>query len=84
MNFSVPFSLKGSSKCTNHVNVHKLNAGEYINTVCSLDLSVSNFLKLLNKVYNELGDFIKANCLKSAKMSLRKEKAFLIILNQMR
>ena len=39
MNFSVPFSLKGSSKCTNHVNVHKLHAGEYINTVCSLDYS---------------------------------------------
>ena len=34
---SVPFSLKGSSKCTNHVNVHKLSAVEYINTVCSLD-----------------------------------------------
>jgi len=31
------FSLKGSSKCTNHVNVHKLYAVEYINTVCSLD-----------------------------------------------
>ena len=30
---SVPFSLKGSSKCTNHVNVHKLYAVEYINTV---------------------------------------------------
>jgi len=26
-----------SSKCTNHVNVHKLYAVEYINTVCSLD-----------------------------------------------
>ena len=37
MNFSVLFSLKGSSKCTNHVNVHKLYAVEYINTVCSLD-----------------------------------------------
>ena len=37
--FSVPFSLKGSSKCTNHVNVHKLYAVEYINTVCSLDFS---------------------------------------------
>ena len=35
--FSVPFSLKGSSKCTNHVNVHKLYAVAYINTVCSLD-----------------------------------------------
>jgi len=34
---SVPFSLKGSSKCTNHVNVHKLHAVEYINTVCSQD-----------------------------------------------
>ena len=31
------FSLKGSSKCTNHVNVHKMYAVEYINTVCSLD-----------------------------------------------
>ena len=39
MNFSVPFSLKGSSNCTNHVNVHKLYAVEYINTVCSLDYS---------------------------------------------
>ena len=29
--------MKGSSKCTNHVNVHKLYAVEYINTVCSLD-----------------------------------------------
>ena len=37
--FSVPFNLKGSSKCTNHVNVHKLYAVEYINTVCSLDYS---------------------------------------------
>jgi len=34
---AVPFSLKGSSKCTNHVNVHKLYAVEYTNTVCSLD-----------------------------------------------
>ena len=32
---SVPFILKGSSKCTNHVNVHKLYAVEYIDTVCS-------------------------------------------------
>ena len=38
MIFSVP-SLKGSSKCTNHVSVHKLCAVEYINTVCSLDYS---------------------------------------------
>ena len=30
---SVPFSLKGSSKCKNHVNVYKLYAVEYINTV---------------------------------------------------
>ena len=39
MNFVSPFQpeLKGSSKCTNHVNVHKLYAVEYINTVCSLD-----------------------------------------------
>ena len=36
---SVPFSLKGSSKCTNHVYVLKLYAVEYINTVCSLDYS---------------------------------------------
>ena len=37
MNFSIPFSLKGSSKCTNNINVHKLYAVEYNNTVCSLD-----------------------------------------------
>ena len=37
VNFPVPFSLKGSSKCTNHVNVHKLYAVENINTECSLD-----------------------------------------------
>jgi len=50
--------LKGSSKCTNHVNVHKLYAVEYNNTVCSLDynISISNFLNLLNKLYNELGE----------------------------
>ena len=36
MNFSVPFSLKGSLKCTNHVNVHKLYTVVYINTVWSL------------------------------------------------
>ena len=35
--FSAPFTLKGSSKCTNHVNVHKLYAVECINTLCSLD-----------------------------------------------
>ena len=35
--FSVTFNLKGSSKCTNHVNINKLYAVEYINTVCSLD-----------------------------------------------
>ena len=37
--FSVPFSLKGSSKCTNHVNVHKFyaDAVKYINPACSLD-----------------------------------------------
>ena len=48
--------LKGSSKCTNHVNVHKLYAVEYINTVCSLDYSFQFriFFKLLNKLYNEL------------------------------
>jgi len=37
--FSVPFILKESSKCTNHVNVYKLYAVEYINTVCFLDYS---------------------------------------------
>ena len=37
MNFFSPFQLKGSSNCTNHVNVHKLYEVEYINTVCSLD-----------------------------------------------
>ena len=35
--FFSPFSMKGSSKCTNHVNVHKLYAVEYIDAVCSLD-----------------------------------------------
>ena len=34
-----PFQPEESSKCTNHVNVHKLYAVEYINTVCSLDYS---------------------------------------------
>ena len=38
MNFFSPFQ-PGSSKCTNHVNVHKLYAVENINTVCSLDYS---------------------------------------------
>ena len=37
MNFSIPFSLKVSSTCTNNINVHKLYAVEYNNTVCSLD-----------------------------------------------
>ena len=41
---SVPFSLKGSSKCTIHVNVHKLYAVEYNNTVWSLDISITNSL----------------------------------------
>ena len=36
MNFFSPFPPE-SSKCTNHVNVHKLYAVEYINTVCSLE-----------------------------------------------
>ena len=31
------FQPERRSKCTNHVNVHKLYALEYINTVCSLD-----------------------------------------------
>ena len=30
---SVPISLKGSSKCTNHVNVHKLYASTLIQYV---------------------------------------------------
>ena len=30
MNFFSPFRLKGSSKCTNHVNVHKLYASTLI------------------------------------------------------
>ena len=34
---SVPFSLKKSSNCTNHVNAHKLYAVAYTNTVCSLN-----------------------------------------------
>ena len=46
---SVPFSLKGSSKCTNHVNVHKLYAVEYINTVCSLDYPNFEFFKAVQK-----------------------------------
>ena len=38
MNLFSPFQPElGSSKCTNHVNVHKLYAVEYIKTVCSLD-----------------------------------------------
>ena len=36
-NPSVPLSLKGSSKRTNQVNVHKWYAVEYINSVCSLE-----------------------------------------------
>ena len=52
--FSVPFSLKGSSKCTNLVNVHKLYA------VCSHDyISISNFLNLLNKLYKMKSSFVK-------------------------
>ena len=50
MNFFSPFSLKGSSKCTNHVNVHKL----YAVVFPRLFISISKFLKLLNKLYNEL------------------------------
>ena len=38
MNFFSPFQ-PGSSKCTNHVNVHKLYSVEYINKVCSQDYS---------------------------------------------
>ena len=37
MIFFSPFQPERESKCTNHVNVHKLYAVEYINTVCSLD-----------------------------------------------
>ena len=86
MNFFCPFQperefkVYKSCKCSQIIcsRVH------YYSMFPRLFISVSNFLKLLNKVYNELGEFIKANGLKSAKMSLRKEKAFLIILNQMR
>ena len=47
MIFSVPFSLKGSSKCSNHVNVHELYAVEYINTVCTLDYSFQLRIKVV-------------------------------------
>ena len=49
MNFFIPFQPEREFK-VNHVNVHKLYAVEYINIVSSL------FLKLLNKLYNELGE----------------------------
>jgi len=54
MNFVSPFeSAKGSSKCSFHVNIHKLYAVKYINTVCSLDYPFQYIiLKLLNKIYN--------------------------------
>ena len=45
--FSVPFSLKGSSKCTNHVNVHKLFAVEYINDRFTLFLVNSTLTYIL-------------------------------------
>ena len=48
--FQFLFSLKGSSKCTNHVNVHKLYAVECINTVCSIYFNFE-FLRLLNKLH---------------------------------
>jgi len=47
---SVPFSLKGSSKCTYHVNVHKLYGVEYISTVCSQDQG-TNVRKVISEVY---------------------------------
>ena len=50
MNLSVPFSLKGSSKCTNHVNVHKLYAVEYINKVCSLAFQYAVFKFIVTPV----------------------------------
>ena len=58
MNFFSPFQPElGSSKCTNHVNVQKLDAVEYINTVCSLDYPFQfRIFKLLHKLYNELGE----------------------------
>ena len=37
MNFFSPFQPERDFKVTNHVNVQKLYAVEYINTVCSLD-----------------------------------------------
>ena len=52
MNF---VSLKGSSKCTIHKNVHKLYAVHH-SMFLRLSISISNFLKLLNKLYNELGE----------------------------
>ena len=56
MNFFSPFQPEREFK-VNHVNVHKLYAVEYINTVCSLDYSFQfRIFKLLNKLYNELGE----------------------------
>jgi len=58
MNFFSPFKPEsGCSKCKNHVDVYKLYAAEYINTVCSLDYPFEfRIFKLLNKLYNELGE----------------------------
>ena len=36
----VPFSLKGTTKCTIQVIVHKLYAVHYTNTVWSMDISI--------------------------------------------
>ena len=53
MNFVSPFQPEREFKV---YNVHKLYAIEYVNTVCSLDYSFPKCLKLLNKLYNELGE----------------------------
>jgi len=56
MNLFSPFQPElGSSKCTNHLNVQKLCAVEY-SMFLRLFISISKFLKLLNKLYNELGE----------------------------
>ena len=49
---SVPFSLKGRLKCTNHLNVHKLYAVEYINTACSLDYPFQFRIRWIKKSFD--------------------------------
>ena len=57
--FSVPFSLTGSSMCTNHVNVHKLYAVKYINTVCTLDYCILSKLICQNHYQGEGGKCVR-------------------------